>query len=59
MFRGSHKITASASELLALSLGRDLMTPLAKAAEQVGWDNKFLLFRYYQDTMIGACAAGH
>ena len=29
LFRGSHKITASATELLALSLGRDLMTPLA------------------------------
>ena len=28
-FRGTHKITASASELIALSLGRDLMLPLA------------------------------
>ena len=28
-FRGAHKITASASELIALSLGRDLMLPLA------------------------------
>ena len=27
-FRGTHKITASASELIALSLGRDLMLPL-------------------------------
>ena len=27
-FRGSHKISASASELIALSLGRDLMLPL-------------------------------
>ena len=29
MFRGSHKITASSTELLALSLGRDLLNPLA------------------------------
>ena len=29
LFRGSHKITASASELIALSLARDLLTPLA------------------------------
>ena len=28
-FRGAHKITASATELMALSLGRDLMHPLA------------------------------
>jgi predicted DNA-binding transcriptional regulator YafY len=28
-FRGAHKITASATELIALSLGRDLMHPLA------------------------------
>ena len=28
-FKGSHKITASATELMALSLGRDLMHPLA------------------------------
>lgn len=28
-FRGSHKITASSTELLALSLGRDLLNPLA------------------------------
>lgn len=28
-FRGSHKITASSTELMALSLGRDLMHPLA------------------------------
>lgn len=28
-FRGSHKITASATELIALSLGRDLLYPLA------------------------------
>ncbi len=36
MFRGSHKITASASELLALSLGRDLMTPLAGTPFWIG-----------------------
>ena len=35
----------------------DLMATLAKAAEQVGWDNKFLLIRYYQETMISTCAA--
>ncbi len=29
MFRGTHKVTASATELIALSLGRDLMLPLA------------------------------
>jgi len=29
LFRGSHKITASATELIALSLARDLLTPLA------------------------------
>jgi predicted DNA-binding transcriptional regulator YafY len=29
LFRGSHKITASASELISLSLARDLLTPLA------------------------------
>jgi predicted DNA-binding transcriptional regulator YafY len=29
LFRGSHKITASATELLALSMARDLLTPLA------------------------------
>ena len=29
LFRGSHKITASATELIALSLGRDLLHPLA------------------------------
>jgi predicted DNA-binding transcriptional regulator YafY len=29
LFRGSHKITASATELLALSLARDLLMPLA------------------------------
>jgi predicted DNA-binding transcriptional regulator YafY len=29
LFRGSHQITASATELIALSLARDLMTPLA------------------------------
>lgn len=29
MFKGTHKITASATELIALSLGRDLMLPLA------------------------------
>ncbi|MCA9269863.1 MAG: WYL domain-containing protein [Planctomycetales bacterium] len=29
LFRGSHKITASATELIALALGRDLMLPLA------------------------------
>lgn len=28
-FKGTHKITASATELMALSLGRDLMHPLA------------------------------
>jgi len=28
-FRGSHRITATATELMALSLGRDLMLPLA------------------------------
>jgi predicted DNA-binding transcriptional regulator YafY len=28
-FKGSHKITASATELIALSLGRDLMLPLS------------------------------
>lgn len=28
-FKGAHKITASATELMALSLGRDLMHPLA------------------------------
>ena len=28
-FKGSHKITATATELMALSLGRDLMHPLA------------------------------
>lgn len=28
-FRGTHKITASSTELIALSLGRDLMHPLA------------------------------
>lgn len=36
MFRGSHRITASASELLALSLGRDLMTPLAGTPFWIG-----------------------
>jgi predicted DNA-binding transcriptional regulator YafY len=29
MFRGTHKVTATATELIALSLGRDLMLPLA------------------------------
>ena len=29
LFRGSHKVTASATELIALSVGRDLMLPLA------------------------------
>ncbi len=29
MFRGTHKVAASATELIALSLGRDLMLPLA------------------------------
>ena len=29
LFRGSHKITASATELISLSLARDLLTPLA------------------------------
>ena len=35
-FRGSHKITASASELLAFSLGRDLLTPLAGTPFWIG-----------------------
>ena len=36
LFRGSHKITASASELIALSLARDLLTPLAGTPFWIG-----------------------
>jgi len=36
MFRGSHKIGASATELIALSLGRDLLYPLAGTPFWVG-----------------------
>ncbi|MCP4193022.1 MAG: WYL domain-containing protein [Planctomycetaceae bacterium] len=36
LFRGSHKITASATELLAFSLGRDLLTPLAGTPFWIG-----------------------
>jgi predicted DNA-binding transcriptional regulator YafY len=36
MFRGAHKITASATELIALSLGRDLLHPLAGTPFWVG-----------------------
>jgi predicted DNA-binding transcriptional regulator YafY len=35
-FRGSHKITASATELIALSLGRDLLLPLAGTPFGIG-----------------------
>lgn len=35
-FRGAHKITASASELLALSLGRDLLLPLSGTPFWIG-----------------------
>ena len=35
-FRGTHKITASATELMALSLGRDLMHPLAGTPFWIG-----------------------
>ena len=35
-FRGAHKITASATELMALSLGRDLMHPLAGTPFWIG-----------------------
>ncbi len=36
LFRGSHPITASATELIALSLGRELLTPLAGTPFWVG-----------------------
>jgi predicted DNA-binding transcriptional regulator YafY len=36
LFRGSHKITASATELIALSLARDLLTPLAGTQFWIG-----------------------
>lgn len=35
-FRGAHKITASVTELMALSLGRDLMYPLAGTPFWIG-----------------------
>lgn len=35
-FHGSHKITASATELIALSLARDLLTPLAGTPFWIG-----------------------
>ena len=36
LFRGTHKITASATELIALSLARDLLTPLAGTPFWIG-----------------------
>lgn len=36
LFRGSHQITASATELIALSLARDLLTPLAGTPFWIG-----------------------
>jgi predicted DNA-binding transcriptional regulator YafY len=36
MFRGSHQITASSTELIALSLARDLLTPLAGTPFWIG-----------------------
>ena len=36
LFRGSHKITASSTELIALSLARDLLTPLAGTPFWIG-----------------------
>ncbi len=36
--------------------GTGMVETMAKAASQVGWDNKFLLFRFYQETMVAACA---
>ncbi|MCA9186117.1 MAG: hypothetical protein KDA99_10870, partial [Planctomycetales bacterium] len=35
-FRGTHKITASVTELIALSVGRDLMMPLAGTPFWIG-----------------------
>ena len=29
---------------------------MSRAAKQVGWDNKFLLFRYYQEQMVASCS---
>lgn len=36
--------------------GTDMMSTMARAAESAGWSNPFLLFRYYHDTMVEACA---
>lgn len=34
----------------------DMMATMGEAASQAGWNNPFLLFRHYQDTMNAACA---
>lgn len=34
----------------------DMVSVMARAAEHVGWNNKFLLFRHYQETMVDDCA---
>ena len=34
----------------------DMMSTMAVAAESAGWENPFLLFRYYHDSMVDACA---
>jgi glyoxylase-like metal-dependent hydrolase (beta-lactamase superfamily II) len=34
----------------------DMMSTMATAAGSAGWSNPFLLFRYYHDTMVDACA---
>jgi hypothetical protein len=34
----------------------DMMATMGRAAAEAGWNNPFLLFRYYQDSMVEACA---
>ena len=51
LFRGSHKIAASATELIALSLGRELLHPLAGTPFWLGIES---FWNKIQDSLPGA-----